>query len=313
MYTFARLLIFAPVAALLAGCANPDVTQPVADFLKSTNDAKGVLTTDQTAIDKSRLDTAYAKAVSPTATVYWDGCALGDQVKLCHVYVDDGSGPIPLNERAINHNVLVMMGDFASYVDNLNKIAGAKTASEVDTAAGKTKASISAAAANAQKLFPNSNIKAVSAYSGPIIGLASFGLQRIVERKKVRALIQATDAMQPIIDQAAIAFGLVSTQASDLRGAEVNANFVKAEKALRKAPHDQSKVKTLGDAADKFDEYLSLNTKQIFADLASAHGAIRDALHNRNMTFEQLWPYLNNISGNVTKFAELIKQLKDAG
>ncbi len=305
-------------AALLAACTTADVQSPIAGFNTALGSAKAKLVADQTDIDKYTLAHATAVATRPGAPrVFWADGDCGKDKPECRLLISDGGRPWPLTNRAIEHGVLDVMDGLVEYGDNLNKIATAKTAGEVETALGETKASITGFATAADNLGKATGATTggvtpvVTAYSGPTMDLLNFGLQKYIERRKVAAISSAVHAMQPALDEAVILFEAIARDAARQRGIDIKERFEAAYDEFRIANTDKAKLVELGAAADTYDQFLQLKDATVFDDLANAHAALGDALDRKNLSFDQVWLQLKQISDDTAKFADLVEKLKD--
>ncbi len=306
-------------AALLAACTTADVQAPIAGFNTALDSVKAKLVADQTDIDKSALAKATAMATSPGALpVAWaKGDCRADGPE-CHLFISNGKVSLPLTNRAIEHGVLDVMDGLVEYGGNLNKIATANTAGEVETALGKTKASIASFATAADNLGKAMGATSggvtpvVTAYTGPTIDLINFGLKKYIEHRKIAAISTAVHAMQPALDEAVIYFEAVAVEAEDIRQTDIQRRFNTAYDEYLDAHTDKAKLVSLGEAADTYDQFLQLKNSKVFDEVSNAHAALLDALDHRNLSFDAMWLQLKQISDETAKFADLVEQMKKA-
>jgi len=308
------------MAASLAACTTADVKSPINGLTAATGQAKDKLVADQADIDKFVLETSANAATQPGALpVSWGEGECGGGEPRCHLFISDGMATWPLTTRSIEHGVLAIMDGLVQYGANLNKIAIATTAGEVQTALGQTKASVAGFATaeddfrKASGLQPSGLKPLLTAYAGPTIDLISFGLTQYIERKKVAAIKEAVHTMQPVLDETVEAFEAVALEAARIRQTDIAKRFNAADAAFRRAHTDKTKLAALGSAADTYDQFLGLKDTKVFAGLANAHAALRDALDRKNLSFDEVWLQLKYVSDETAKFAALLQHLKDAG
>jgi hypothetical protein len=321
----------APVVALLAACAGPDLTTPITEFNKAAGDAQAALQTDQGELDKAILAHAQEVASGPSGPrVHWKGDSCVQTSAGCQVFITvDEKDPLlagvttkaewPLNSGAVQHGVLELLTAVTAYTAGLEQIVKADTAAKVQTATNITKANIIALGGSVDDLrkqlgLPSAGAKAIAtSFGAPIVDIISFGLQQYVNSVKLRALRAAVNQMEPVFGPATNTFEIVAAEARELRLAVLDSNFNDAYDEQRHHPADKTKLKAFVDAADSYDAALKVKPQIIFSNLRAAHASLADALNNRKLSFEQLWPYLQNIFGEATKLAALAKQLEDAG
>lgn len=299
---------------IVSGCTTADVVTPVAKFEGATRQADTALRQRQAIIDTAILQRSSAAAVATGASpVYWKPGDCVATATRCRLYTKIGTREWPVSVGAIEHGVLVLMAELTAYTVTLSDIAKAKTPAEVETALGQTKAGVVKLAAavdslNATLEMPPAGFQATAAQLGPFIDLAAFGLRQYLEYRKRQALTAAVDEMAPLLDAMVVTFSAVEAQSHHLQTAALDSKLTVAEANFRRSPSPA----TLGNyraAAELYDEALSLPPRKTYDDLRSAHVALADALHRRDMSFAELWPYLQNVFDQTAKFATLVDKL----
>lgn len=298
----------------VSACTTADVVTPVAKFADATLLADGALKKRQAEIDKAILLRGAEAATQPGASpVYWrpGDCSLTSE--RCRLYTNTDGFAWPVSVGAVEHGVLILMGELTTYTVNLATIAKAQTPAEVEAALGQTKTSVAKLAKavddlNAQLNLPPTGFQAGAARLGPFIDLAAFGLRQYLEHRKRQALIAAVDEMAPLLEAMVVTFKAVEAQAYDLQTAALDTRLTDAHTAYRRSPTPAT-VGALRAAAEDYDAILSLPPVVTFDNLGSAHAALADALHRRNMSFAEVWPYLQDVFDQTEKFAGLVDKL----
>jgi hypothetical protein len=310
----------AALAFLLAGCNAADLKTPISSFAVATKSAQDSLGQEQAALDSAILDKSLAvaqEADAPTVTHNVGDCT--QTAPRCRLFLKYENHEWPFTKGKIDHGVLDLMAGISTYADNLASIANSDSAAKIQTALDETKASVISIAGTIDKLngatasAPQSVSAKANAYAAPVTGLIAFGLQRYTEWVKIRALRDGTNAMEVIFDDLTAKFERLSKDASSIRLAILDIKFSNAYEAYIDTPTDKAKVTALRAAGDEYDAALQSTPAALFANLRKAHGALADALNHRNLSFAQLWPYLQSVFDQATKFANLLKQLEDAG
>lgn len=319
-----RLSTACVLALALAACNASDLQTPISSFSKATTAAQASLAQQQAVIDTALLDegaaTAVAAAREKVAPIHapTGDCEVGST--RCRLVVTNAKGVVlPISKGALpDHGVLDLMNAINDYATDLAAIASSDSSTKVEAALVQAKTSVISLAGSADAIgnvaatSPDSLTKKASAYAAPVTGLITFGVERYLERLKINALTDAVDTMEAVLPEATADFDRLSLYARNVTLTQLADGVDAAAKAYMFAKADKAKIAAYRAAAEDYDAALK-SPQGLFDNLAKAHTALAHALHHRDMTFAELWPYLQKVLAEAAQLATLTAQIEQAG
>jgi hypothetical protein len=329
------------VVAVLAACSTSDFKQPVTAFADATKLAAASLTEYEQTLDKAALDAniTYAAAHPAELRAMSNECRLGAQ--RCRLVLRSRDGTTrPLDPGPVDPKIRAIMAAVVEYSNNLKAIATADKTAEIKTATDATKTNaINLAKAidayNAQQKVKADKLEPrVTELAGPLAEAAAFALNLYVESIKLKALRHATTVMDEVFPELMAIAGEVADAGMAVKRNQLGVAYVNADDTLwqkqqqqsqpqqpqpqqeqpktQQPPVDRAKVVAVISAAQAYDSALNTKPKALFNALAEAHQKLTKALNKSDVTFEELWPLLQNVADQASKLAAIVQAIQKA-
>ncbi len=110
-----------------------------------------------------------------------------------------------------------------------------------------------------------------------------------------------------------VVFDRAATVAWELRRNELYRKFTTALRAYNRGTKTSDKLKDLENARTEFDAVLrQRDPGAIFKALAEAHTALKDTVHNPQVTSATLFAAIQRVSEEAVKLAAISKELRGA-
>jgi hypothetical protein len=315
MFSSWRASLLILVMLPLAGCVASDFEAPITRFSGATDSAATSLSAYEKVLDAAALDANLKYALAHPNTVRSEvgkgECTSGGA--RCRLVIRDKDGKQrPLDPGPLDPTIRVLMAGLVDYGHNLNAIATAKTADDLNTAMTGAKGAVIEFAKAADSAAPGLKLSGtVTNWATPLANAATFGLQAYAEGAKLRALRSATAKMDPLLASVATVTGAVATQGNQVKRIQAAVAFSQASDDFDSGANS-AKLKSLMDSAHALDALLTVDPADTFATMVTAHAALAKALAQPRPDFAQLWSAIQRLSANAEKLAEVVKQFQQA-
>ena len=298
--SFTRWVALAACLALGA-CASPqNFQQPIGDFATATASASTALQTlDQTA-------TANYNAVELAAALK-DPSKIGSKSGDCRLTSIDctvvvnadqpGGAALPLHVKSLVPNSVQVMTVVADYANGLKTLAAADSTPAVQDGLGKT---LGAAVSIATTVnAPTGTL--IGAIQQPLTDTGVYLFQQYQNAATVAALRRATTAADPVIKDA---MGLLSDEYIAVQNAAIaraSDDYELKLIAARAPGGGEAAIDALVTSANTFDDELRLKNTNIYAQVATAHTTLKDALQNPDVS----------LTDAISQIQVLVQQIKN--
>ncbi len=312
-----HLSIAAALIAFCSGCASNNLSAPIGEFARVTNEAVKSVTTQQNALviaTQDQIADTAATDDAPIVVAYDNDC--DRRAERCRLRAFVGDSVWPYSNGAFDDAVGDLVGQIVAYANNLAAIAGAGTPAEIAAATSAVRANTLALAASIDSLRQQQGVTdslqaSIAPYAAPVAELVTFGLQQLVEAKRRSALRAATHSMEPVLHEAVLVFNEIAEEGVRLKLIALDAAYRSTRQAYQADPKNRSKLAAYKAAADRFDDGLR-TPADVFTKLEEAHTALTRALDRRDTSFQDLWPLLQSVAESATKLASIAQQIDAA-
>jgi hypothetical protein len=205
-------------------------------------------------------------------------------------------------------NHLDVANAIASYAKALSDVANADSRPQVTEALDAIAAS---AAAIAQAAYPQGGGPAVSAIATPAANALAWVYGKYQESLKIEALRNATQAMDPLIQDVSKKFSDVAFFVADVREGELQKSLLDAQAAWRKRK-DSASLDEFLSTADALDKQLSARPVNLFADMGEAHAKLTSALKDEIHSFADARAAIERLANDAQDVFNLVKSFKTA-
>ncbi len=316
-----RLLrVCSVVVACLAvsSCTTSQVKPAVEQFAAATGDAKKALDAQTAALNDALIASANSWALAspgrPVTALAGD-CTDGDPRCRLVVFTPHGD-QAPFTPGG--GYVSALMQGFADYAAGLRDIVDAGDPVALNKATDGVKQSILAfagTAANAAKLAgldATALTANAAAVADPLEQIATLALQHYTDARKLAAIKAAVLGMDPILAEATPVFERTAELGRRVQVSAAEKRFTTLYAAYLHGPVTAKLLNDLRAAAVSYDTALQSHPDDVFATLGEAHAKLALALSGRAVSFNDLWPILNELSAEAAEVAAAAKKLQEA-
>ena len=238
-----------------------------------------------------------------------DSCGADDRACLIGLKASaGGAAGVPIVYTTLIPNHLDVANAIASYAKALNDVANANSRPQVTAALDKIAAS---AAAIAQAAYPTGGGPAVSAIATPAANALAWAYGKYQEGLKIEALRNATQAMDPLIQDVSKKFSDVAVFVADVREGELQKSILEAQAEWRKKRNSAS-LDTFLSTANALDKQLSAKPVELFVDMGEAHAKLTTALKDEIHSFTDARVAIERLANDAQDVFNLVKSFKAA-
>ena len=300
------------LALALAGCSTPETFGPaMGKFAEATGSAEAALEAYDKALAARVTALRRAEAVqSPHAVrAIGDGCTTGSTACTVALLAAPGDPePQPLTVDSFIPNHLAAMREVRLYGGALEAIAKADATPAIQAAFDQASAT---AVSLAQLSGQPGLAPAVKAFSVPVskAGVWLYGVYQ--ESLKLDALREATQQMDPVMQEAVAKF----SKAADYASLGDKTRLVRVFDARMQAFEDQSSEATLRDlldAARNLDAALAAQPGAVFQQLGQAHRELTEALKADDITFADAIRHIDRLVAEAEKLEAIAREFQEA-
>jgi len=290
------------VCFALGACASAqDFQQPIGDFATATSSA----TTALQSLDQTETANYNALALSealkdPSLIASRSGdCRLQNSTG-CTVVVkpaEAGGTPLPLGVKSLVPNSIQIMTVVANYANALKTLSTADSTPAVQDGLGKT---LGAAVSVASTInAPMGSL--ISAIQQPLTQTGVYLFQQYQNAATVDAMRRATTAADPVIQQA---MGVLSDEYIAVQNAAIaraSDDYEDKLIAARAPGGGEAAINALIASANTFDDELKLRNTNIYAQVATAHQQLTQALQDPDVS----------LTDAIAQIQVLVQQIKN--
>jgi hypothetical protein len=298
---------------VLAACTTAsDEQEVIRAFSTATGTATQALKTYDEATAARETAKVRTKAVSdPGGVITLDErgeeCATSSQQCQAFYKAPDDANQQPLTVRTLIPNHIAAANAIAAYAAALKEVADADARPQVGAALDKATAAVGSLANLVQ---PGSGA-GLQAIAGPSASALTWLYGKYQEEVKMNALRDATQKMNPIMQEAAGLFGdeaelaVVSARAAGAQALD------DAKDAFSKTPSTAT-INGVATATEAFDQQLKAPARMVFNSLAETHQMITTALVERPKSLEGIYTALSKLVADAATLSGIARDLKAA-
>jgi hypothetical protein len=312
-----RFAVVVFAAALTTACANPAQFAPAVETLATATKAAQSAMVDSDALAGAALNRAMLRHAleNPRSIEIRDGECEPESPR-CSFWVSGKGRSVDLTQPAasIIPNQLAAMAALVEYTQALERLVVAPDKAALDDVNAKVTDAIKKVAALAQ-LTPTFGV-----FAEPIGQAIAWVIGEAQDQARMSALRTATANMQSVIEKAAPIFDRQVERNYRTHIQDMRAEFNEKREAFGNAiktpaqPNNASieAIKAYLSAASNLNAALVGRPDGMFAKVASAHAALKDAVHNPYSDRAALMRAVSDLADELKRGAALLRKLRDS-